>query len=286
MYSLSQDSVPPSGTSLTPSPSDSPSRQFGDSSPQQQATPTNKGGKISSWKRRRSIFSRSISENCDRSLGGAEMDNSTRQAMRPATTTHQTSNPLPNPTATEDVHSWRNGTSNEGSPPPEKEEDRVPFELRTLQSLLISLTSSPSSPPTPLPPSHQQPMSTTDSFPHTPSDDEDAEEEEDDEDEEAGFQSFLRHKQIRGRKVHVSPRAHSSSFSSELLSPPLWMDRFSIPAAPSPSPTAPTGVGGEEGRRKTGNSSTLPRGHKVKADATRTSRTLDRDGESPLPPLG
>ena len=122
------------------------------------------------------------------------------------------------------------GSSNDSSVPPE---------LRDLEAFLTSLPP-PSNSPSTSPPS-----------------DDDAE------DEDTSFQSFLRHKQFRGRKIHVSPRAHSASVSSEALSDSLtWGEKLSAPNT----------------KQSKGTSSTLPRNLKPNMGA-RTTRTLDRESE-------
>ena len=281
MYSLSQDdSFPPA--IIPPSISQSDilsSNVVGDASPRQQATPTHKGGTVSSWKQRRSIFSRSVSENynlSDRLTLSPESPPGNGNTTTPVPTQHLGSEPSPTEDTEERTRDHVSG---------EMKDDGIPFELRALQSLLTNLTSSHSSQST-LPPSthgDQTSNATTDSHssPHTPSDDEEGDKDDDHE----GFQSFLRHKQIRGRKIHVSPRANNSnSLSSELLSPPLWMDRFSIPSplnATTTNSTGGSGVAGD-GKMKPGSSSSLPRRLKVKTESSpgaRASRTLDREGK-------
>jgi hypothetical protein len=265
MFSLSQDdSFPPSVIPPSISQSEIHSRNVGDASPQQQTTPTHKSGAVSrSWKQRRSIFSRSVSENCDLTSQHLLESDPSFSTVAPENTGNHISGEVSSAT-----------------------DDGIPFELRALQSLLTNLTSSHGSPSTPLPPSthhnHQSP-NTTHSSPHTPSDNEEG---GDHHDNDEGFQSFLRHKQIRGRKIHVSPRANNSnSISSELLSPPLWMERFSIPPPPisPPSTTTTTSTGSGttgDGRIK---ASSLPRRHRVKTESTptgaQTSKALDREGE-------
>ena len=295
MYSLSQDdSLPPSVIPPSISQSEIHSRKVGDASPQQQTTPTHKSGAVSrSWKQRRSIFSRSVSENCNFSehLTQTAESPSSDTVTKSLTSQHLLESAYAS-FSTVAAGSTGNHISGEVS---SVSDDGIPTELRALQSLLTNLTSSCSSPSTPLPPSthhnHQSP-NTAHSSPHTPSDDEENEKGGGHRDNDEGFQSFLRHKQIRGRKIHVSPRANNSnSIYSELLSPPLWMDRFSIPPPVSPptTPTTPTtatstgsGTTGD-GRMKAGNSSSLPRRHRVKTESTpagaRTSKTLDREGE-------
>ena len=255
MYSLSQDAVSPS----VPSPSVS---EFENASPWQQATP-NVNGDAVGWKNRQTSLSRSISENHSDSDCGSNFTGTGVSAAEE--TEHQTSEPLPISGATNNTdYSTGHHVSSEGS---SEKDDGVPPELRALQSLLTNLTPSQNSPST----THRQ-HSTESTTSHTPSDNDD--------DDEVGFQSFLfRHKQIRGRKVHVSPRAHSAS--SELLSPP---DRFSI-HSPASSHTT-TSETSNSRTTKAGSSATLPRGHKVKVDSNsttttgaRTSKTLDREGK-------
>ena len=212
-------------------------------------------------RKRRPTFSRSVSEyhsNSGSDITAAHSERETtlwRDAIQ-----HQVSDPLPNGTATGGSHVQEGCPGDDGGG---NRESSVPPELRELQSFLTSLptpsndpstfTASPSSPPL----THSSP---------SPSDNEG---------EEKGFQSFLRHKQIRGRKIHVSPRAHShshsASVSSELLSPPAWVDKFSLPSSSPSSAASKTTQGG---------SATLPRGVKLKsAGTTGISKTLDREGK-------
>ena len=265
MYSLSQDAVSPSGALPGLSLAE---KKHEDASPQQQATPSIDEN-MSSWKNRRSILSRSISENHsmnDRDV--VDLGPSTGEVeCERVFTAHKVSDPLPVPGANAESPAACHENSTE-------KDDGVPHELRALQSLLANLTSSPSSPSTV---HHQHSTESATQSSHTPSDD--------DEDDEASFQSFvLRHKQIRGRKVHVSPRAHSTSASTDLFSPPpTWMDRFSVPNT-SNSPSVPLQRTSET-KMKAGSSATLPQGNKVKTpysttttSASRTSKTLDREG--------
>lgn len=210
-------------------------------------------------RKRRPTLSRSVSEYQDNN----DYDNivtlkqeSVRESLVKPDTKHQIqSDPLP---IVGSVHN-RDG-SNDAS------EDSVPPELKALLSLINSLppTPPPHSPTTthllPSPSPRLTPLS------RSPSDN-------DEEDDDAGFQSFLRHKQIRGRKIHVSPRAHSSSVSSEVLSPPAWVDKFQIPAS--------TDATIDRVRLGTGGSASLPRGHKITSEANspaRITKTLDREG--------
>ena len=299
MYSLSQDdSLHSPGVPLNTPQSEFSSRHVRDASTRQQTTPTHNGSSTSSsWKQRRSIFSRSISENYDYTRenagpGEAETSEGANTVVKtPDTSQSQTQYPLPDSVAGCNTETTARG--HVSARVSSATDDGIPVELRDLQSLLTSITSSQSSPSTPLPLSTSEmdrqgsTVSTNHSSPpHTPSDNEN--DEDNDEEDGAGFQSFLRHKQIRGRKIHVSPRANSSILSSELLSPPLWMDRFSMPPSVSPpndasnSSTNDSRTGGSSGKVKTGGSSTLPRRHKLKTETSpgsRTSKTLDREGE-------
>ena len=119
----------------------------------------------------------------------------------------------------------------------------VPAELKDLQALLKTLPSPSSHSPSRTPPSLPTPSPLSD---------------EDDENDK-GFQSFLRHKQIRGNKIHISPRAHSSSVSTDHLSPPASTGNHT----PSEKLTQRT-------------SSTLPRSHKLKTG--QVSRQLESEG--------
>ena len=173
-------------------------------------------------KKRHPVMSRSLSE-CHNSESESK-----EEVHAPFVNGHQRSKPIPVAT----------GTSNSGS---NTAGVSTPPELKALQAFLTSLPS-----PTP-PPSHT---------PSSLSDDD-----RDGDDDNARFQSFLRHKQIRGRKIHVSPRAHTSSVSSDhhLLSPPAWVDSHS-----SRQPLTK------------GISATLPRSHKL---VTSASKTTDNEGE-------
>ena len=106
-------------------------------------------------------------------------------------------------------------------------ETNVPAELKDLQALIKTLPSPSSHSPSHTPPSLPTPSPLSD--------------------EDTGFQSFLRHKQIRGKKIHISPRAHSTSVSTDHLSPPS----STVNHTPSNKLTQRT-------------SSTLPRSHKLK----------------------
>ena len=123
-------------------------------------------------------------------------------------------------------------------------------QLEHLKALISSLQ--PSHPP----PSSSPPPS------HSPSPSPPLEVEEQEEEEEEGggnFKSLLRHKQIRGNKCHVSPRAFGSIRGSEsarlsVTSPPIWMGRCA--------------------RTATGTSSTLPH-NSSRGWSRRGSRDVD-----------
>ena len=210
-------------------------------------------------RKRRPTLSRSVSEYHNPDYNGHSMSTAEElpetRVQRPVTM-HQTSDPLPLGNSTAN-NSNRGATDSDGSGVPaeannskrgatDSDGSGVPAELRELQSFLTSLPSPPSPTPRPLAPSSPSP----------------------DTDENTGFQSFLRHKQIRGHKIHISPRAHSASVSSETLSPPAWVNKFA--GSPAGDRQAP------------GGSATLPRRNKDKTGTPRVSKTLDREGESKL----
>ena len=104
-------------------------------------------------------------------------------------------------------------------------------QLEHLKALISSLQPPPSPPSSPPPPSHSL-------SPSPP-----LEGEEQEEEERGSFKSLLRHKQIRGTKCHVSPRAFgtnggSESARSSVTSPPIWMGRYAR-AASGASSTLP-----------------------------------------------
>lgn len=214
--------------------------------------------------KRRPTISRSVSEYHNKSGGDMERDHQTGvesivQCDR--VQQHQVSDLLPNGSSIGynggqvDTSRGVDGTGR-GS-----RENSVPPELRELQSFLTSLPS-PSDTST-VRPSLSPPLANSSPSPS------------DNEGEDKGFQSFLRHKQIRGRKIHVSPRAHSTSVSSEILSPPAWVDKFSLP----PSSSSFLSPSSSRSTPSQGGSATLPRGHKLKGGTTATAKTLDREGQ-------
>ena len=227
---------------------------------------SHRNGGIFRDKRRRPTLSRSVSEYHEKDDDYHNNIDTPEVSTKPRVklVMHQTSDPLP---IISPSHTTSRGNTTS--------DDKVPLELKALQSFLDTLSSPHSSshppPSTASPSPHLTPPS------HSPSEEEEDDEEEDDDD--AGFQSFLRHKQIRGRKIHISPRAQSVSVSSDILSPPAWVDKFHIPL-PSESLNNGGVVGSDNGGG--GGSATLPRGRKVKSEATstgRTTKTLDREGE-------
>lgn len=171
-------------------------------------------------RKRRPTVSRSVSEYYN--------NEDFTEARVPPISMHQISEPIPDTS-----NHVGNVTNDDGTVPPE---------LKELQVFLTSLpvSHSPSSSPTP---------SSTLPTPSPLSDDDD--------NANTGFQSFLRHKQIRGCKIYMSPRAHSASVSSDHL--PAWMDKCSPSSFLSP-----------------GISATVPRSHKLKTGA---AKTIDREGE-------
>ena len=116
-------------------------------------------------------------------------------------------------------------------------EPKSPPELEDLKNLITSL-------PVPLSPSPSSPPHSLSPSPSS---------------ENEGFHSLLRHKQIRGHKWHVSPRALGGvggSARSSMTSPPGWADKSS-------------------GKISLGKSSTMPRSKKKSVS---TSIGMDTEG--------
>lgn len=175
-------------------------------------------------RKQRPNFFRSMSEyhDSDSDVGAESREPSIEsgESRVPSIAKHQMSDPIP--------VSNTNGV-----------ETNVPAELKDLQALIQTLPSPSSHSPSLTPPSLPTPSPLSD--------------------EDTGFQSFLRHKQIRGKKIHISPRAHSTSVSTDHLSPPA----STVNHTPSDKLTQRT-------------SSTLPRSHKLKTG--QVARQLETEG--------